>query len=98
MFTRLVKLTIKEDKIEEFLTFFDTKKETIRHYDGNTFLEVYQDKYDSRVFFTYSIWEEEKFLDAYKNSDFFKEVWSYLKTLFDAKPEAWSVDTIVSLT
>lgn len=97
MFVRIVKMRFQEDKIDTFLANFNQVKEKIRHFEGNQFLELYQDKNDPRIFFTYSYWQAEENLENYRNSDLFKEVWNYTKALFSDKPEAWSVDKIASL-
>ena len=97
MFIRIVKMKFKEENISQFKNVFEENKETIRGFEGCTFLELYQDKHDATIFFTYSYWEEEKHLEVYRNSDFFKGVWSNTKTLFSDKPEAWSVNKIESL-
>ncbi len=98
MFVRIVKMSFHLDKIEEFLSIFDDKKHLIRNSDGCRFLELYQDKNQKNIFFTYSFWETNQDLENYRNSDLFKEVWSKTKTLFNNKPEAWSVDKITSLS
>ena len=85
------------EKIADFLTNFESVKQNIRNFEGNQFLELYQDKNDPRIFFTYSYWENEAALEKYRNSILFNEVWSYTKTLFSDKPEAWSVDRLVTL-
>ena len=87
MLIRIVKMRFQEDKIEAFLTNFEE----------NRFLELYQDKNDNRIFFTYSYWENEEALERYRNSPLFNEVWSYTKTLFSDKPEAWRLDKLVTL-
>lgn len=87
-----------EDKIADFLANFETVKHHIRSFEGNQFLELYQDKNDPRIFFTYSYWENEAALEKYRNSILFNEVWSYTKALFSDKPEAWSVDRLVTLS
>ena len=97
MFVRIVKLTFQEDKIAAFLENFNEIKHQIRSFEGNEFLELYQDKQDARVFFTYSYWQDETALEKYRKSAFFSEVWSYTKTLFAEKPEAWSVDKLDTL-
>ena len=51
-----------EDKIEAFLNNFEEVKHHIRNFEGNRFLELYQDKNDKRIFFTYSYWENEEAL------------------------------------
>ena len=97
MFIRIVKMSIDNDKIEEFLTNFHQNKEEIRNFQGCQFLELYQDKNDDNIFFTYSYWNAEKDLENYRKSDFFQNVWSKTKILFNKKPQAWSVNKVVSL-
>lgn len=92
MLVRIVKLTFKSQNISSFEQIFEASKNKIRSFDGCNFLELYQDKNDARIFFTYSYWKNEEALNAYRNSDYFKEVWSKTKVLFASKPEAWSVD------
>jgi len=97
MFVRIVKLSFAEEHIDTFLANFETVKHQIRTFEGNQLLELYQDKHNSNVFFTYSYWNAESDLEHYRNSDLFKGVWAKTKPLFNAKPEAWSVDKLVSL-
>lgn len=97
MLVRIVKLTFQEDKIADFLNNFNEIKHQIRRFEGNEFLELYQDKQDIRVFFTYSYWKDEAALEKYRQSELFNEVWSYTKTLFADKPKAWSVDKLDTL-
>lgn len=85
------------EKVEAFLENFHKNKEHIRNFKGNTFLELYQDKNNKSVFFTYSIWESEEDLENYRNSELFNEVWTFTKALFNDKPQAWSVDRLVTL-
>lgn len=97
MFIRIVKMSFHSEKIEEFLANFNTKKEFIRNSPGCQLLELYRDKNNSDIFFTYSYWETEQDLENYRNSDLFKGVWAQTKILFNDKPVAWSVDKTVSL-
>lgn len=97
MFVRIVKMSFDENHIEEFLANFHLNKEHIRNFKGCRFLELYRDKINSNIFFTYSYWNTEADLEAYRYSELFKNVWSNTKPLFNAKPEAWSVDKVVSL-
>lgn len=98
MFVRIVKMKFKKENIPTFKSLFEKNKVAIRGFEGCSFLELYQDKKDETIFFTYSYWEDEEYLEAYRNSDFFKGVWSKTKTLFSAKPEAWSVNKLESLS
>ena len=97
MLIRIVKLTFKEENISSFEALFEETKESIRNFEGCLFLELYQDKKHPNIFFTYSKWEEEMYLEAYRNSEFFASVWARTKKLFEGRPEAWSVTNKVSL-
>lgn len=97
MFVRIVKMSFQEDKIEAFLNNFNEVKSNIRNFPGNRFLELYRDKNNPSVFFTYSYWDSEQDLENYRNSELFNGVWTYTKQFFNQKPEAWSVDKLVTL-
>nr|WP_321234206.1 antibiotic biosynthesis monooxygenase family protein [uncultured Psychroserpens sp.] len=97
MFVRIVKMSFDPSKIDEFLSNFEDKKNDIRAFPGCEFLELYRDKHNTNIFFTYSYWQTEADLEQYRHSDLFKGVWAKTKALFNAKPEAWSVDKLASL-
>lgn len=97
MFVRIVKMSFHTENIPKFLENFNLIKEKIRNAPGNRFLELYQDKNNPEIFFTYSYWETEADLENYRQSALFDEVWTFTKQLFNDKPEAWSLDKIVSL-
>lgn len=97
MFTRIVKMEFREENVEEFLNNFVTVKEKIRSFPGCLFLELYQDKNNKAIFFTYSRWNTEEDLEKYRKSELFKNVWSQTKPLFRERAQAWSVDTLHTL-
>lgn len=97
MFVRIVKMSFHQENIPAFLENFETVKEKIRSAPGNRFLELYQDKNNKSIFFTYSYWETEDDLENYRKSELFTSVWAFTKKLFNDKPEAWSVDKLASL-
>ncbi len=94
MIKRIVKLTFKPEKVEIFKALFEERKEQIRHFAGCQYLELLQDKHQSNIFFTYSFWSSEADLNNYRHSEFFKDTWEKTKTLFDDKPEAWTVESV----
>lgn len=94
MLVRIVKLSFHQDKIPAFLENFELVKNQIRNFPGNRLLELYQDKTNASIFFTYSYWESEEELENYRKSELFTEVWGFTKQLFNDKPEAWSVDKL----
>jgi len=93
MFTRIVKMEFQEDKIASFLSNFEAVKHKIRHFKGCMHLELWRDKHQPTIFFTYSKWKKESDLETYRNSELFKGVWATTKPMFEAKANAWSVDT-----
>lgn len=97
MFVRIVKMSFHQENILAFLENFELMKTKIRNSPGNRLLELYQDKHNPCVFFTYSYWETEQDLENYCQSELFYDVWQFTKKLFNDKPEAWSVDKLVSL-
>jgi heme-degrading monooxygenase HmoA len=97
MLVRIVKMSFSENSINNFLNTFENNKNKIKNFKGCQLLELYRDKKDPTVFFTYSYWDSESDLEQYRQSELFKTVWSQTKPLFNAKPEAWSVDKIESL-
>ena len=97
MFVRIVKLSFHQKNIPTFLEIFEKKKQFIRASKGCTLLELYQDKNNPDIFFTYSYWNKESDLENYRKSALFKDVWAKTKVFFNDKPLAWSVDKRVSL-
>ena len=59
MFVRIVKMGFHEENVTTFLEIFESKKEKIRNNKGCELLELYRDKNDPTIFFTYSYWEPE---------------------------------------
>ena len=96
MFTRIVKMEFETETIPAFLSNFEKVKSQIRNFPGCTFLELYRDKTNSNIFFTYSRWENENYLENYRNSELFRNVWTTTKKHFRSKAQAWSVDTLFS--
>ena len=94
MLVRIVKLSFHQDKIPAFLENFELVKNQIRNFPGNRLLELYQDKTNASIIFTYSYWDSEEDLENYRKSELFTEVWDFTKKLFNDKPEAWSVDKL----
>lgn len=97
MLIRIVKMGFDKANIEAFLSNFEINKNNIRNFKGCEFLELYRDKNDPTIFFTYSYWKSEKHLENYRQSDLFKSIWALTKPLFNRLPEAWSVDKMESL-
>lgn len=99
MIIRIVKMEFEESKVAEFLENFYANSETIRSFPGCSHVQLLRDETDSSVFFTYSHWDSEERLNAYRESEFFGTVWGVTKKLFRSAPQAWSLkDQTVSET
>lgn len=94
MIKRIVKLSFEPQHIPRFLDIFENSKQQIRQFPGCHHLELLRCKNPNNLFFTYSHWENENALDAYRQSELFKKTWSDTKQLFNDKPQAWSVEII----
>ncbi|MFK8105300.1 MAG: putative quinol monooxygenase [Saprospiraceae bacterium] len=92
MIKRIVKLSFQPEKIADFLTVFEQSKKNISNFDGCHHLELFRCTAPNNLFFTYSFWENEAALNAYRHSEFFQATWRKTKVLFNDRPEAWSVE------
>lgn len=90
-------MTFREDTVDAFLENFETNKEKIRNFPGCSYLELWQDENHKNIFMTYSHWQNEDALNQYRDSELFKTVWSFTKTLFAEKPVAFSSKKIQEL-
>ncbi len=96
MIKRFVKMTFKPENIERFKDIFKASKHLIAAMDGCQHVELLQDINNPCVFFTLSLWEEPKYLEAYRNSELFAGVWAKTKVLFADKAQAWSLNEITN--
>lgn len=98
MVTRIVKMSFYASNANLFLEIFNEHREQIRAAEGCTYLELWQtEENDSTLFFTHSRWVSEDHLNSYRHSDIFKIVWPKTKALFNAPPQAWTVNSLLTL-
>jgi quinol monooxygenase YgiN len=91
---RIVKLHFKKEHIEDFKTLLQEFYESIRNQKGCKSLTILQDQNIPEIFFTYSVWEGNEYLEAYKKSELFGKVWPKTKQWFAHPPEAWSTNVL----
>ncbi len=91
MITRIVKLEFQSERIEEFLTFFETIKHVVNNFPGCYGMKLYRDVDQPTIVMTYSHWENEDALNEYRKSGEFSKIWPTIKPWFSAPPQAWSV-------
>lgn len=91
MIIRIVRMVFQEDKISYFLDIFNNSKPKIIKSEGCQFVELRVNSTNSTEFFTISHWDDERYLEMYRNSDLFKNTWTETKKLFSEKPQAWTL-------
>lgn len=97
MLVRIVKMTFQKDKAEEFLQLFNSSMQNIMHFPSCMHLELLQNLNETNIYYTYSHWTNEEALNIYRNSEVFKITWGQTKLLFSARPEAFSLQTLLKV-
>ncbi len=97
MLIRLVRLPVYPFHVDEFLRLFNSSKQEIRNFSGCNHLELWNDTKEKNILYTYSLWDSEKALENYLQSELFKTTWQQVKPLFNDKPEAWSFIKVLSV-
>ena len=89
MIERIVKLAIdpSSEQGTVFRAIFAESKNRIAGQPGCHGVHLLESE---RHFFTFSIWESEDDLNAYRQSALFGQVWPKTKALFYDKPQAWT--------
>ena len=94
MITRIVRMHFRPDEREAFVDILNASKHLIRQFDGCQHLRLYNEAGCPDVFFKFSVWTSAAHLDAYRNSELFRETWTQTKALFAGKPQAWSMEEL----
>ena len=90
MIVRLVKMTFREGETSNFEAIFESSRDQILASPGCQDLVLLRDLDELNTFFTYSTWNSEEDLEAYRSSDLFRSTWRKTRALFDKKAEAWT--------
>jgi quinol monooxygenase YgiN len=94
MLIRIVKLTFKPDKVNEFIHFFEDVKDQVVNFPGCIGMKLLCGlETDSNIVFTYSHWQSTEALESYRKSETFSKIWTTIKPWFKERPEAWSTKT-----
>lgn len=90
MIRRIVHMEFEPDSIPAFLDVFEASCDQIRAFPGCRELTLLQDTDSPGRMTTYSLWESEDALEAYRASDLFRSTWKRTKVMFAGKPRAVS--------
>jgi len=98
MLIRTVRMTFRPDELDAFRTLFEEASPRIRAFPGCRRLELWKDAHAPNILSTYSHWESEAALDAYRQSELFKTTWAKTKLFFAAPPVAHSQSIVVDVS
>jgi heme-degrading monooxygenase HmoA len=79
------------DKINEFLSIFESAQPKIAAFPGCREVKLYQDAGSANIRYTHSIWDSEAALENYRQSSLFVTTWAKTKVLFAEKAQAFSL-------
>lgn len=92
MILRIVKIKIDEVKIDTFKLFMKNLRNEKLRLKGCLHFDYFHEKKNKNIYYTYTIWENEKHLNQYKKSELFKKVISTLNSLSIEEPRAWTIE------
>jgi quinol monooxygenase YgiN len=90
MITRIVKLSISIERIQDFQNAFKENYENIASFPGCKDVRLVVDTKNPALHFTISIWESEQAIENYRKSELFNTIWSTVKPWFSEHAQAWS--------
>jgi len=90
MLVRIVQLEIQPEFTQKFLSLYSSHQEMIKGNKGCISLQLLQSDENPNHLATFSHWESEEALNHYRNSEFFRTLWSNVKPLFAEKAKAFS--------
>ena len=90
MLLRTVRMTFRPDRLDDFLAVFREARPRIAAAPGCRHLELWEDARFPNVMTTFSRWDDEAALDAYRRSEVFTSTWARTYPLFAAAPVAHS--------
>lgn len=88
-------MTFRPEATQIFLEeVFEPSKALIRAFPGCRHMELLRHTEFPHVLCTFSLWDSEEALNAYRQSELFRNTWAKTKALFAEKAEAWSMETV----
>ena len=92
MIARIVEMTFRPGKTAPFLRLFGKINAKIRRFPGCRSLWLLRERRHPDVIVTWSIWNSEKDLLSYRDSELFKANWNKVKSWHTKKTKALTLD------
>jgi quinol monooxygenase YgiN len=97
MIVRVVELKFEKENLPLALEKLNAIAPKVRAMEGCSFLEISSGLKDKGMILTYSYWSDTQSLNAYRESETFRNFWRDIKQLFSDPARAWSLDSLVRL-
>jgi len=94
MITRIVKVKLKSEHVEEFNAFMETFTKTTKEFKNNHHVDYFADMDEPSNFHIYTIWKTEGALSKFRNSDLNKDFIQRIVDWSSAKHSAWTVQNM----
>jgi quinol monooxygenase YgiN len=91
---RIVRLQFQQEHCSAFIAAFEERRTHVIGFPGCNSLRLLNDSENPCVFYTFSCWENTAALEAYRDSEIFRSLWSCIKPWFSDKAQAWSMNPI----
>ncbi|NOZ46012.1 MAG: antibiotic biosynthesis monooxygenase [Chlorobi bacterium] len=92
MITRIVKMSIKKDKVADFIKYFEIFNEKIKKFDGCEHHDFLEDKNAQNIFFTYTTWKTERQIERYRRSETHRLHKEKMQEFYNKEDTAWTVE------
>ncbi len=92
MLIRIVRMTFRPEAVPAFLEIFAASQAQIAAQPGCQSVRLWRDAATPAILATYSLWESEAALNAYRRSALFGTVWPRTKALFAAPAQTFSFE------
>ncbi|ACF14489.1 Antibiotic biosynthesis monooxygenase [Chloroherpeton thalassium ATCC 35110] len=90
MIIRLVKMSFQPQESTRFLSLYKQVHPKILSFPGCVSVELLHEVHDEHAYTTYSLWQNNDALEAYRQSDFFKATWTEVRKMLRSKTLAIS--------
>lgn len=94
MITRITKFQVKPELSEEFESFVHQFKDELMSTEGCRHFDILKDKENNKQLFMFMIWQEDDFLDQFRQSDLNKLLVGKLNYFSEKEPSSWTVETV----
>jgi heme-degrading monooxygenase HmoA len=88
---RVVRMDFRAEECGPFDLLFEDARSRISAVPGCLGVTCFSDVAGGGGRTTFSVWQSERALEAYRESALFKEVWALTKPGFQSRPVAWSM-------